>query len=628
MADPLIIDDLRGGISDEHPAKIGIKQVVWAWNVDYWKSRLGGRRNGASAKVSGLAGTFIGLFAHTPTTDADDNELWAITTGGAWTSYDTAYSGTDITPDPADVFLPTSGVQAATLHGKLFIACKTTDSGAVAVSRMHVWDGTTLRRTGLAEPAVPSVADQGSGSLGATERMYRVRYIEKSGTAVLRRSEPSPDVTITPSGSGASVRVTKPAAIDEGETHWETEISVDSGGNWYLIATTAVGTTTYDDSLATTSVATTGTLSSDIGDYLNLPSAEHVVVDNDRLVYAGNYEDSQLSARLGWTPVSGATGSGNDERAPLDVSSYIDVDGLASGAVTGLAAWEGKLFVFKANSIHTFVRTGSASSAYIPGLVLSRKHGALKGSIVEGLDSEHRTALYFLDPDLGPSSYSALGLRVPITPWLSREWKNINQSASVRVCHTVYHSEKHQVWWHVAVGDTSFPNRRWVLDTDTGGVTFQTLESGGMYASVIWDGKPHIATFDAIIQCDDENETTDVGESFQAYIRTGALQPGSLLRKAAIECAVLEADPVDNTSVVVKLIRDYGIESRSITVNMAPTTEETTGAVETIIRPIDNAYISEAMAIQFEIGDTAEVDVAPWQLQQLVCRWKIEARSA
>lgn len=621
----LIIDDLSGGISDEHPSKVGPNQVEVAYNVDFWDGKVAGRRNGSTLVVSGLSDPLIGLFGHTPTTDPDDDRLWCVSTTGDWQYRDAAYVKTDITPSPADDFFPIEGTTAASLHGKLFIACRTEDSGGNPVRRLHVWDGTNLRRCGLEAPsAAPTASNTGVGSLSTTTRYYRVRAVQQVSSVVVRRSEPSPELTFTPSGTGSAVRVTRPTLPGEGETHWEVEESINAA-DWYRIASVVVATSTYDDSLATEAVATTGILSADIGDYLNLPSAEFVVVDNDRLVYGGNYEDSEFSARVGWTPVSGATGVGNDERAPLDLGSYIDVDGLNSGRITDMIAWEGKLVVFKANSIHTLVRTGSRTSAYIPGLVLSRKHGALKYSAVEGLGPDNSSALYFLDPELGPSSYGSGGLTVPVTPQLLKQWKTITQTASIRVCHAVYHAEKRQVWWHVCVGETDIPNQRWVLDTASGGVSFHTFTDTTFYSSVIWKGKPHVGVFAGIVKCDDPAATTDAGTNYRAYIRTRAYQLGGLLRKADVSYGVLEADVTDSATITLKFIRDYGRESRSITLSLTKTASDPD---DFVIRPLDNAYMTELLAVQFEIGDAAAVDVGAWQIHRLAFAWTLGGRAA
>ena len=142
----------------------------------------------------------------------------------------------------------------------------------------------------------------------------------------------------------------------------------------------------------------------------------------------------------------------------------------------------------------------------------------------------------------------------------------------------------------------------------------------------MWRGKPHVSTIDAIAMCDDESATTDLGDSFEAYVKTRAYQLGGLLNKAATECAVLEADPSAATTVKLTLIKDYGVESRSVTVSLAPTAAD--GSATPIIRPIDDAYLSEAHTIQFKIGDDGAVDAPAWQLQQLAVRWKLEGRSA
>src|SRR5690606_5003066 len=105
-------------------------------------------------------------------------------------------------------------------------------------------------------------------------------YTVQSVGTTLRRSEPSASQSFTPSGSGTAARVTKPATISEGETHWEIEASTDNV-NFYVIATQAVGTTTYNDS-ADPDTYSDNPLSEDIGDYTLLWSAKFLSVDEDR----------------------------------------------------------------------------------------------------------------------------------------------------------------------------------------------------------------------------------------------------------------------------------------------------------------------------------------------------------
>lgn len=617
MAQPIVIDDLQGGIADEHPSAIQPNQVAAAYDVDYWGANCCGRRNGTT-QLTGIAA--VGLFRHTPTNDNGDDLLFTVTSGGAWRSYTVAGSGANYTPAPADTFTPVTGVDAVSLHGKFFIACKN------STSRLHVWDGTNFRRVGfVATTAAPTAANSGGAGSYSGTRYFRVRWVLQSGGATILRSEPSAVLTKAPSGVNLSMTVTRPTAPGEGETHWEIEESIDNA-NFYRLSTVAVATTTYVDSLASTAVATTGTLSEDSGDYLPPSSARWLTVDNDRLILGGDFEDASLDSRVSWTPLSGAIGVGNDERLPLDNPNYIDCDGRSGGGLTGLKAYEGKLVAFKLNQIHVLVRSGSSGNAYLPGTVI-RSKGALPYSVAEGFDARGQAALYFLDPASGPSVMGGAGL-VGLTPQLRRTWNdNINRNATVRVCNAVYYADKQQMWWHIATGANNTPNQRWVYHTQTGGVTFHTLPSA-VAACTLWDAnsaqggsKPTIAHAAAIVTAD-TTATSDAGTAFRAYIRTRAYTVSALIGKGGITSGVLEADVAAGVSLTLKLIRDYGAETTTVTALLTATGTETV-----VIVPVDDAFISEAKVVQFEIGDASAVSVAAWQLHRMVFTLRPEGRT-
>lgn len=611
MAAPTIptidILDCSRGLSDLYPARLADDQVAAAWDVEFWDGQVCGRRNGSAAVVTG--GTpgqaQESLFVHTPTTSASDNRLARATgaTPGAVVLYDAAYSPTTPSITPADAFVFSQGVGWASIGGFLFIAAKS------AVDRLHVYDGTVIRRTGLAAPAAPNVANTGAGSF-ADARQYRVRYTAQVGGVTVRRSEPSPATAFTPSGTGAAARITKPAAVNEGETHWEVE-EIAPSGDWYRIATVVVATTTYDDTLALSAVASTGVLSADVGDYALEYSARWLAVDEDRLLLGGAHDQAALSARVSWTPLGSAVGAGNYERLPADVEGFLDFDTLDGGGLTGLVGWEGKVIVFKRGQVHQMVRSSSRLRAYLPDN-LSRRHGALPNSIIEGTDVDGLSCLYFLDPEVGPMQLGFRGLRV-LAPDLQRTWKEEVNFAATQVACVGFHPEKQQVWWHVAIGAATKPSRRWMYSVESNGVVYHTIPHP-VRSVAVWNGKPHMLLDNpdgvVLVQGDDPAETTDYGDvEYRAYIRTRAYQKGGLMRRFGVVSGVVEARAATGVSVSITPVKDYGVESRTITVDLTPASAE-----EFVTKPVDNLYLTDAMSLQFEIGDAAARDSAPWQV--------------
>lgn len=281
---------------------------------------------------------------------------------------------------------------ADSLNGKFFINY---DSD---VNRAHCWTSTTLRRVGFATSTAPTVAQLGIGAISAT-RYYRQRYIELSGTTVVRRSEASSSVTLA-IVNRAGWQVTKGATITEGETHWEVEAAAAADGPWYRIATVVVGTTTYDD---TSSTIDDENLSADAGAYLPPPSAKYVLSTGDRILYAGAWETASSAGqtepkqnRVWFTPALGATGEGDDERIPDtdEQSNWIDVGD--PGPVTGLAGpLYGDIYVFKLDSVWKLVATGDVDNPYRRVLVSGAIGAVDQRVIVPAETGQGVPAIYF-----------------------------------------------------------------------------------------------------------------------------------------------------------------------------------------------------------------------------------------
>lgn len=608
------IVDCSRGLSDWYPPRLDPDQLADAWNVDFWDAAVCGRRNGSKSVVTGVAGQVPeSIFVHTPTTLRTDDRLWVAGSAG-FRFYDQAYAQTIPTVTPADVFTVANGIDWASLHGKLFIAAKS------SVNRLHVYDGTTIRRTGMAAPPPPTVATTGSGAFIGT-RKYRLRLTTRNaGGTPIRRSEPSTEVTFVPPGNGLAARITFPAGVGEGETHWEVE-EIAPSGDWYVLGAFPIGTVSTDDTIIDPTQVPVGRfVSEDIGDYQLQYSARWLTVDEDRLVMGGSHDDDRLSARVAWTPLGGQVGTGNDERIPADVEGFLDFDLLDGGGLTGIKAWEGKVIVFKRGQVHQMVRSSSRLRAYLPD-TLSRRHGAVPFSIVEGTDVEGLSCLYFLDPDVGPMQLGFRGLRV-LVPQMQRTWKTLLNSNATKICSVTYHAERRQVWWHVATAGSATPNRRWMYSVESDGLVFHTVAAPVMSATAFL-GKPHLLvtpgsspTLALILRGDDPTMLSDDGTLFRAYIRTRAYQMGGLLRRWQIDAGVLEAKAVPatspDTSIAITLVRDFGIETRTVVVPLAPVTTELI-----LNRPIDNLYLTEGISMQIEIGDAAPIEAVNWQVHGL-----------
>lgn len=252
-------------------------------------------------------------------------------------------------------------MQAAPLTSKYFIAY---DSD---VNRLHVWDGTTLRRVGFARSGVPSVMAMGAGGLTGT-RFYRQRYVELRGSTIVRRSEASDAVEVS-IASNAGWQVVKGAALSEGETHWEIEAADAEDGPWYRIARNTVANALYEDTSATIDDTN---LSAIAGEYIPPPSCKYVLSDTNRILMTGAWEQTGSSDqtepkqnRVWWTPVLGTTDEGDDERVPntVDQQNWADIGN--EGPTTGIAGpLYGDIYVFKLDSIFKLTPTGDFVTPY------------------------------------------------------------------------------------------------------------------------------------------------------------------------------------------------------------------------------------------------------------------------
>lgn len=625
MADDLSITSLRGGMNDTDPiSELPDDQCVYANNVEWFYSALGERRLGCEAlDVTGSdlddETAVVHLAQRFPTNDVTLPEFWALgATPGTSTTWAKRAAGLWAEVVPDDAMVPTApdvyNVTSQALHGKLFFAYPS------AQDRLHVWDGTYLRRVGLAEPAVPTVANEGGGAYAATIRYYRVRYIEKSGTVILRRSEPSDSVPFTPSGAGAGVRIAKPAAISEHETHWEIEASVDDA-DFYILTTLAVGTTTYDDTtnLVTTDYADLGELSEDIGDYLLPQSARFLAADGDRLLWGGHFTDASLASRVAWSPPFNDPGKGNDERLPLDVDNYVDLDVNEGGSLTGISqVANGTWYAFKWLHIYTLMRTGDPQRAY-DVITVSKTRGAIPGSIVSGMDENGRGCIYFLDPIVGPSRLGPGGLEAV---WgLRTTWKRVNLSAQI-ISRGVYYPNKQQVHWWVAADGANTPSLKFVLHVGAlqdGGATVRrgfSLATGRIAEALcvttfneiaVIDGstslsvRPFIGLTapDYIQRCDTQDD--DTGVAYTALIRTKPYFLAGLCNKWGERAAALLASANVDARIRVRAIRDFGLGTDDEKeASLAPVGDELY-----VIKQFDSLRMSEARSIQFEFTDPA-----------------------
>lgn len=640
----LYIQNLRGGLNDfDNPNALGEDQCTVVENIDFTRSTLGGRRLGTDVidmTSSTLSGAIVFLFRHhlvpnPGTNPAGDAELWAVST----TNFTTfvinrkTFAGGWQAVTPTDNITVWNTIRGLTFHGKLFLAY------ASATDRLHVWDGTSLRRTGLLIAGAPTVANTGAGSYPAVLRFYRVRFTRQVSGVTVSRGEPGASASFTPSGTGTAARVTKPASISEGETHWELEASTDDV-LFYRIATTVVGTTTFDD---TNLVATYPNfpLSEDVGDYTNIPAGKYLAADEDRLIIAGSWQFPALQARVTWTPVFGDPGSANDERIPIDTNNYLDLDAQEGGEISDMTSspLNGYLYVFKRKAIYKLIRTGSRIQAY-DAINVTKSLGALGGSVIEGQDEYGSPCVYFIDPERGPHRIGSRGIEAcGYDIQGSVKLFSSNTLEAYRIIGLWNPNTRQAMWWvalepatetsHVLVATTrefqmtqQGARRGWAhytsdyaSNTLSACLFTEDIDAGIGYGLKVvpFIGKGAGA---AIHRTGTTNQ--DNGVNFKARLITKPFTLGGLLTKFGVMAANLMAKAQAGVTVFVKMTRNYGEETKSFSTLLTAVGSETR-----VIRPLSEVNIANTSTLQVEIGDDVAANV-DWELDAIALKLRSE----
>lgn len=613
-----------------------------AVNVDTYRTGFARKRGGSSAvfgdtSSESFTGTMSTLIRHVPGASAAAAELWGIddastpvvqrlTGGTAWAS---PTLKDNIASKPWDV-------SGATFDGKLFLAY---DS---SVDRLHAWDpnDSKVRRTGLATPAAPTVADTGSGSYAATARYYKVVFAVLSGSTILRRSELSAKVTFTPSGSGTHARVTKPASISEDETHWLLYGSADDNTYEHL-AETAVGTTTYDDNVAPADY--TGDAPPLVGTHANWTSVKYILSTGNQLLGAGSWESGGKNNRVWYSAFLGQTGEGDSESViqTTAVSNYIDLDENDGGEITGLGGpLDGRPFIFKRNQVWRLVPTGLDNPVYRPRVIYKGSGlGCIRHqTIVLAEDEIGRPALYWLS-DQGPYRIGANGPQALVDDVWDK-WEGVNLDAGNVTAFTVWHPEKRQIWWFFATGSSDDPDTCLVFDVRQGrpdqngrvrdgwyeftgnlaGARCGTLFSNTLASSMSSDLKPYIGrNTGTVLLKADTTDTDDAGTEFQGYVDLPDRHFAGLVQRCRLGKPVILTKAVSQ-SIKVTMTPNYGeYTGRNDTVSLAAV-----GSSTRVLKVVEGVEQGDAChSVSVRVGDAAASD-ATWTIDALAVPYEAD----
>ena len=636
MAD-LIIESLRGGMNNTDPSIFLAKdQCVLAQNVEFVESQLGERRLGTDGidlpSFLSARDRVPFLFRHLPTADETAAELWALGVSDSPAAIKlgrktTSWTEITISDTPNVSGFAQYRWHAVSLHGKLHFFY---DSN---VDRAHTWDGTTMRRSGFTDSiAAPTAADAGSpGVVLAGTRYGRVRVVEVSGSTVVRRSEPGTVLTFAPSGANTTITWTKPTLPGEGETHWEIELSTDNA-NFYMMSRILIATGTYADTEVYSNGYASGTLSEDAADYTPLWSARYAVADNDRLVIGGSFENEAIASRVGWTPVYGADGVGNDERIEEDTDPTKDLDTYENGPITGISPTVlGGIWVFKQHAIYKMTRTDNRESAYEIDKFTDAL-GAIHGSVFSGIDEQGNPCIYFMDHEQGPCRIGIGGIK-RCGEDLRNTWKTLNGSATAVSCSSLFYPKKKQAMWCLATSASNRPDTCLVLHTDKSrsfpdGVrkgwtlwtgTRATALTMCLYSDNIDDNAARSLVLVPFIgiqgsglvhRCD--TGLTDNATTYAATILTQPYWLKSVQHQFGVRCASIVAKAVALAAIDAKCIRNFGKETTcEVTdISLAPAASETD-----VIVFLDNFKGAEMNVAQFQFEDIT-TPLAQWQLNR------------
>lgn len=631
---PLHFKDLRGGRNGgDPPLSIDPDQVNEALNVDYRDGTIAAKRLGSvSISLAFSAGGPFGsgvkaLGRHVPAAVETDAELWGVdganligrmAGGVAWVAPTLKDA---LTSSPSDWL-------GYSFNSKMPQFYKS------AVNRAHLWDGSTVRRMGLGCPTgTPTVVE--AGGAVTDNRKYRATVIKKTGTTIDLRSELNETATGVRTLIAEQATVTLVGAPGEGESHWELwgASDDDNYATYRYISEAAIGVDIVDNNPALTGLAAALT-----GTYLVPPSAKYSIADDARVVMAGAWETTATygqvtpkNNRVWWTPVLGDLDISDDERIVITtaIRNYLDV----TLPITGIGGpIFGSPYVFSYRSIWRFAPTGVVDAPYrrIPlGVPFGCIHHK---SICLGEDEDGRPALYFAS-HLGIYRISVNGIEYCF--WDNQDiWDTVNLAATVPV-HCVYHSDRHQLWVHLATGSNDFPNERFVFHTRFGQSTVRegvvkgwsrhtglapaaacsTMFANTLGASMSRDLKPYVGTSanTIIFKGDASGTTQDDVTPYQAYVeKSVAPVPGA---KYKVGPGYITADPGVGVSLQQTITPDFGVTAgKAVSVSLTPKGVET----KVFVQAEDGILGGLSKSCTLRLGDAVAVantwNIDEWEL--------------
>lgn len=458
----LVFDRCYGAMETVSPWAIPDGFAVSAINVDLSPHGLMRPRCGTStiSLTSGPSATINNMASIR--SGASSEHLWAFSsftsTGVAHRWNGSSWSSITLSDSPGP-----SGTNdycvAVSYNNKVFLGY---DGGSV--NRLHCYDaGATtpaVRRVGLTAPAAPSIADQGAGAYAATLRYYKVQMLihrdpSDASSAVHAQSELSSATSFTPSGGGASARVSKPTTVDSA-THWRIYGSTDNITFYQITGDLAVATTTYDDNVAPANYyAFSGVTAPEPGLFVPPPSCLYLATNGERLFMAGAFESTAAATettpstrRVWFTRPIGATDGGDDESITQTIDSryWVDIDNEDGSRITGLiSALDGSVYAGTATSLWRLTDTGNTDDPIRAERVVAGA-GPISQYCLTQTDTASGSMIYFAAAD-GPYRYSpSSGVQYLGADWVVRSAATSSTSYPLMLSCT-FDPETRKLYW-------------------------------------------------------------------------------------------------------------------------------------------------------------------------------------
>lgn len=642
---PIGVMGIQGRNGSDPLLLIPDNQCLEAFNIDWYKASLGRKRGGATTLSLATSGTAFAsgtaaLGRFVPAFDQTAAEFWAIDfalnfhrlAGGVTWADPTVLDACSATPQEVN-YLP--------FNGKLYISYKS------AHNRLHVWDGTSLRRAGLDLPPTPTTAAP-SGTGVTDTRRYRVAWTKQVSGVTTYRSNLSV-ATGSVVLANQTVVVTRGTAPGEGETHWElyAASTTSTFGDYRLIKTTAIATTTATDDVT----PLPATVAPAEGENTPPPSCKFMVADDSRVIMAGAYEASTNAEnamapsvrRVWWTSPLGS-GTGDDERVSNTgtINSYADLEEAITGisqpmqvisaAATSLE--RGSFYVFSYDSQWKFIATGVAASPYLKFRITGGGGCIHHKSIVTAIDANGNPAVYWWS-QTGPFRICADGQQ-----YLGEDVVDLTATVNLDAtipCHAVYHKALRQVWFYIATGTSLYPDKKVVFDTLLGRVT-QTVgvrlgwslhsgEATKAYCSCLFSDtvaasmsrklKPYIGYSGANeIWKTDTADASDNGTTFQAYLDSKSYAPWGLGRFGGmVGEAMIIATPSQGVTLQLTIHRNEGAESANSKADLTDLSDSENAAK--VFAKFENSKLAGSLTFRCRIGDD-QANQNTWSLDGLI----------